>query len=152
MNVMVATMERLDNLDMPHTPWPLVQPLPSAEPTPTNMPPAPSRTRFVVMDCAGWLPEKYEYAGIAISNPMTKATPSTHLDFPGSGGNKDERIPLIPAIRPFIKNSRTVAIPMRMPPAKEASGVNSVSNFVFSQICIKPNIYVFSYVIERERF
>ena len=33
-----ATIERIDNLGRPQTPWPLVQPLPSLVPNPTRNP------------------------------------------------------------------------------------------------------------------
>lgn len=38
MNVAVATNERGDSLEIPHTPWPLVHPFPNTEPNPTNSP------------------------------------------------------------------------------------------------------------------
>ena len=39
MKVRVATSERDEPRLSPHTPWPLVQPLPSAVPNPTSRPP-----------------------------------------------------------------------------------------------------------------
>ena len=38
MKVAVATSERCDNRLTPHTPWPLVQPLPIRAPMPTRRP------------------------------------------------------------------------------------------------------------------
>ena len=43
MKLAVATSERGLNRDMPHTPWPLVQPEPSRVPKPTANPPAISQ-------------------------------------------------------------------------------------------------------------
>lgn len=37
-NTLVAVIERFENLAIPHTPWPLVQPLPNTVPKPTSSP------------------------------------------------------------------------------------------------------------------
>ena len=37
-NINVATSERVDRFASPHTPWPLVQPLPICVPAPTSSP------------------------------------------------------------------------------------------------------------------
>jgi hypothetical protein len=55
--VIVATNERHDNLPKPHTPWPLVQPLPNEVPSPTSNPPAASNHPGKFGRAAGTLPE-----------------------------------------------------------------------------------------------
>ena len=48
-----------------------------------------------------------------------------------NGGMMPVRIPVIPAMRPFIAISRIEAIPISTPPASDTHGVNSVSIMVF---------------------
>ena len=69
MNVSVATIERAEKRLMPHTPWPLVQPLPRRVPIPTSrpaiastgalaklaaIPPCASGGAAAISNCSGW--------------------------------------------------------------------------------------------------
>ena len=47
-NIAVATIERIENLEIPQTPCPLVQPFPTLTPMPTNKP--LSNTTDVLVD------------------------------------------------------------------------------------------------------
>jgi hypothetical protein len=63
MNEATAAMDLIENLGIPHTPWPLVQPLPSFVPNPTSRPAttAPPQPKLVSTD--GWS-NKLEAPGI----------------------------------------------------------------------------------------
>jgi len=51
MNMTVATKERGESRDRPHTPWPEVQPLPQTEPKPTSKPAAIISGKFEETAC-----------------------------------------------------------------------------------------------------
>jgi hypothetical protein len=48
MNTPTATKDLTDNLPKPHTPWPLVQPLPQTVPKPTKSPAGMSKYNGLV--------------------------------------------------------------------------------------------------------
>tara|TARA_B110000240_G_C13461893_1_gene437077 strand:+ start:1405 stop:1623 length:219 start_codon:yes stop_codon:yes gene_type:complete len=49
-NIIVATTDLPEALETPHTPWPLVQPLPKTDPKPTKRPAKPRRTKLLDTD------------------------------------------------------------------------------------------------------
>ena len=53
MKVMVAIIDRIESLAMPHTPCPLVQPDPKRLPNPTNKPPTITIRLLAVIVDAG---------------------------------------------------------------------------------------------------
>src|SRR5207237_427685 len=109
MNAAVATSERGDRRDSPHTPCPLVQPDPYAVPTPTSRPAATSAPKPASILGIGFLSKKKSIAAGASSNPPTKATrqaASLRL-----GNSKPPTIPLIPATRPLTRRSIAAAMP-----------------------------------------
>src|SRR5258708_15492109 len=73
MKVTVATRERIESRDNPHTPWPEGQPLPHTEPNPTRNPARTTMAPLAWMVCAGSLPVATSTTSGAATNPATKA-------------------------------------------------------------------------------
>ena len=113
MKVATATSERADIRDRPHTPWPLVQPLPSRVPYPTSRP-ATTRSGSERTDGP-------TSAGCATTptTPASARPPRNARRQPRSratGGTSEPSTPLIPATRPWVRNNRAPAMPIRAPP------------------------------------
>ena len=127
-NVAVAIIERPDIREMPHTPWPLVQPLPSTAPNPTRMPARPSNAMLLEIVTTGACPIKPNHNGAVSKRPAIKVRPCGSPFVSIAGGRILETIPLIPATRPWLAIRMTADIPISPPPKSDANGVNSVSN------------------------
>jgi len=111
-NVHVATKDLSDKRPIPHTPWPLVQPLPNLIPTPTSNPP---QTASNALLCSN---------GTGISNTMwPKSAPSgkptiksTRQTLSPCAAIAPQKIPLIPAMRPFKSSKPAADKPINNPP------------------------------------
>ena len=69
-NVIVATNDRIDARDNPHTPWPLVHPFPRTTPNPTRRPAELSMTKLFDTVWLGISPKNTYQIGPAINKPM----------------------------------------------------------------------------------
>src|SRR5208282_3321817 len=121
MKASVAASERRDRRASPHTPCPLVQPLPSRVPKPTRRPATASVGSEASMVTRGRLPVKSAERPGAASMPITKATrqarsPLAALPIPPT-------IPLMPAMRPFASHKSAAASPISAPPSDAERGV-----------------------------
>lgn len=128
MNVTVATMERPDIREIPHTPWPLVHPFPSTDPNPTRTPARPSNAILLDIATTGACPARPNQSGAASKRPAIKVRPCGNPFVSTAGGRSLETIPLIPATRPWLVIRMTADSPISAPPNSDAIGVNSVSN------------------------
>src|SRR5450830_18094 len=98
----VATIERGERRDMPHTPWPLVQPEPYRVPTPTRTP-----------------------ARISPSQPLWNSISGSAANTPHSSGatsrpSRNRTFSLAPSLP---RCSRLAARPINAPPARDDQGV-----------------------------
>ena len=123
MKVSVATIERCEKRLIPHTPCPLVQPLPIRVPNPTSNP---------AIRITGQLENSGRSAFVTRATrvaPSGKPIRKAHaLDL----GRLDElmakarpAMPDTPAMRPSPKSMRAAARPMRSPPANPSTGAAS---------------------------
>jgi len=124
MNVNVATMERGESRLTPHTPCPLVQPLPRLAPKPTRRP-AGTRTTYGVST----RPRKGSPASRLRHSPPTTRPPTNRARHAASrcrSGNKPPTIPLTPAIRPLSRSSAELATPIKIPPDRACNAAQKV--------------------------
>ena len=122
MKVRTAASERVDSRASPQTPWPDVQPEPSAVPTPTSSPASAIPGSESGTVCERSPPARPTKSGAA-SKPATKAM--RHDRSPPS--TAPVVMPEMPAMRPKKSITRTADSPIRTPPKSEAQGVNSVA-------------------------
>ena len=111
-----------ENLLIPHTPWPLVQPLPNLVPTPTNNPPIINKGIEFVKTLTISLPENENMIGPIISpnkNNILSNLFSLLIILP-------EAIELTPAILPLKAKNKNAAKPIKDPPAKADIGVKFI--------------------------
>ena len=128
-NVHVATQERVEKRDMPHTPWPLVHPLANVVPAPTK---SPATTISQGGNCNS--PSNKDGANTltatpANNSPKIKYNCQRESEF--ALANTDLTMPDIPAIFPYKTSSNVHAIPINAPPIAADTGVNSVIIFKF---------------------
>jgi len=125
MNMSVAANDRAERLARPHTPWPLVQPLPIWVPTPTASPADASTRGFDV------IANPWASAVAAVTSHAPSGRPARNAirqpRSPLLGKKLRPRIPLTPAIFPFASRSAAAASPISAPPTSPATGVNVVS-------------------------
>lgn len=125
----VATIDRGERRDRPHTPWPLVQPDPYRVPMPTNTPATISPNQPLLNSICGSVANKPHSSG-AMSRPRRKSTFSLTPSLP-----RCKRLPirpLMPAIRPLATTNRLAARPINAPPARDDQGVKlSQSTFMW---------------------
>jgi hypothetical protein len=137
--VIVATIERPDSLEMPQTPWLLVQPLPRTDPKPTSTPSTPRSGRFLETVWTGAWPLINIQTGTEIKSPITNIRLGETPWLAPFGGNMRDKIPLMPEILPFVAINKTADAPIKPPPSRDNSGVNSV--------CIQFSIKSWGYLI-----
>lgn len=149
--VIVTTIERPDSLEMPQTPWPLVQPFPSTDPKPTSTPETARSGRFFVIVWTGAWPLIKIQTGTEIKSPITNTRPCEKPWLAPFRVSMLDKIPLMPAILPFVAISKTADAPIKPPPSRDTSGVNSVCIrfsiksqgwVIYSRPCIKVTTYV----------
>lgn len=115
MKISVAAIERGDNLPTPQTPWPLVHPLPSRVPKPTNIPATTSSGTDDVIAIDG-----VRMSRLATDAPIGSPTTNAVASFQGGPASAIRAtvatMPLTPAIRPVTRSSRLAAPPISRPP------------------------------------
>ena len=121
MNVTVATRDRIENLAIPQTACPLVQPLPIRVPKPTRKPPVPSSQtgKPTLKGFSAGLVRCTKNAPLIM--PIKKAIRQKSSE--RCGLNKPPIMPLIPAMRPLNNNKIVAARPINNPPEKADTGV-----------------------------
>ena len=116
----VAIIERIDNLLIPLTPCPLVQPLPILVPIPTNKPPMIIiGIELVTLKVIGFLEKNIKIKGPKIKPNTNKALITRLEDLV----NKLLAMPLTPTKRPVEIKKMITANPIKSPPIKELIGV-----------------------------
>ena len=123
----VAIIERIDNLLIPLTPCPLVQPLPIFVPIPTNKPP------IIIIGIELFTLKGMELLekNIKINGPNIK--PSTNkalIKRLEDLVNKLLAIPLTPTKRPVEIKKIITANPIKSPPIKEFNGVKFIKSIL----------------------
>ncbi|KVE06989.1 hypothetical protein WS65_13515 [Burkholderia anthina] len=120
MKVAVATAERSAPREIPHTPWPLVQPPAYRVPIPTSSPATITSSQLASTCGIELLPAKRMTTGATII-PATNAARQPRSARPAV--SRPPTIPLIPAIRPLNATSHTAAHPIITPPMSDSHGV-----------------------------
>ena len=121
--VIVATTDLNENLLIPHTPCPLVQPFPILVPTPTSKPPIINKGIEFVKTLTISLSENEYMIGPIINpniNNILSILFSLLIILP-------EAIELTPAILPLKEKNKNAANPIRDPPTKEDIGVKFIT-------------------------
>jgi hypothetical protein len=129
MKVIVAKIERTEKRLIPHTPWPLVQPLPKRVPTPT-MNPAASKVGNDRGDAPMLSGAQSAAAAPAASKPRKNS--ARHQTSPLVRWRRPPTIPLMPAIRPLAINRIEAARPIKPPPMSAEMGVKSCMSLFFA--------------------
>ena len=110
---------------MPHTPWPLVQPLANEVPIPTSSPAITISTGDKLSS-----PSNKDDANIRTAIPANNS-PTIKYNFQRDSAvcllKTDLTMPDIPAIFPYKTSNSAHAIPIKAPPIAAAIGVNSVT-------------------------
>src|SRR5690606_8430588 len=116
MKVAVATIDRLESRPMPHTPWPLVQPLPRRVPKPTRSPAAASSA----IEGEKLPAEKDPGERACIARPPSTSPPTNaprQCSSPATGLISPPKMPLMPATRPSPKSKSAAPSPRIIPPS-----------------------------------
>src|SRR5487761_2323292 len=116
--------ERKDSRLRPHTPWPLVQPLPMRTPTPTSKPASTSSTGPAAVVGTGIGSASLHTAGARIK-PAVNAmrTPCPMNDRRDSDCSVPPTMPAMPATRPTPRISSVALRPIIRPPSSDRPGV-----------------------------
>lgn len=132
-NEMVATIDLRENLLIPHTPWPLVQPFPILVPIPTNKPPIIINGKEFVKILSILFPDKENIIG-----PIIKPNKNTKLSILFILlKTLLEAIELTPLNLPLkIKNIKA-AKPISNPPVKAEYGVKFITFINFLKLEIQ---------------
>lgn len=130
MNVATAAKDRGDKRARPQTPWPDVQPDPTAVPIPTSKPAKAIPPRLSGTVWATPPVMTPTISGATIRPPMKAARQDQSCSVVWLGNSTliaPLVMPVIPAIRPNKTMTMIAEMPIRMPPNKEAQGVKAVA-------------------------
>ncbi|CSA59769.1 Uncharacterised protein [Vibrio cholerae] len=101
-----------------------MQPLASRVPTPTNKPAVASKIPLTPKSVGTAWPKSF--TPITPPEIMPTTNSSRHAKSRDLGINKPVKIPLMPAIFPFISNINVAEIPKSIPPINESQGIENV--------------------------
>lgn len=128
----VAAIDLIENLLIPHIPWPLVHPFPTLVPKPTNKPPKIIKSVESVKTLTISFPDN-EYIIGPIIKPNKKNKLSNLFKFLKI---LSEAIELTPDNLPLKINNKNTAKPINKPPVKADKGVKFIMfiNFLKQEI------------------
>lgn len=137
MKRIVATIDRIEKRLMPHTPCPLVHPLPIFVPIPTNTPPKIIKgIEDVTSNCIEFFENILNIKGPA-TNPRIN-----NIFIPRFNDLKITllAIPLTPASLPVEIKKMITAKPIITPPIKELNGVKFIKSILIIYLTLSYNL------------